>query len=262
MPLTVVAPRASIVTAINAFNAGYHHDYLLVKNLAAPYLMAPTATNAGPLAAALSEVLYRWGAGKRKAPTVQPVSTLQAVLLDPSFHTLLAGFSAAPITTLSIFGGHSRAVGGVAAEATRLAFDTNLTSVLSQISEKILIGNTNVTYPMKVLLLLTGFMPALDSQVRQGLYSAGFAGTNATQFQMPAGLGSVEAQKLTRLPFFLGECFAANSALLTGAATASHYPWLATEPGRLFDILLFMQGSAAHTLLAFTPRVHNWYGLA
>lgn len=262
MPLTVIAPHARIVKAINTFNADYHRDYLLVRTLSAPYLLAPTAANAALLATALSAVLYRWGAGKRGAPTVQPVPTLQTVLLDPAFHALISGLSTVPITTLSVPGGHNRAVRGVATATTRLAFDTNLISAFSKISGRILIGNTNVTYPTKVLLLLTGLMPALDSQVRQGLFSAGFSGTKATQFLMPSGLGSVEAQKLTRLPFLLGECFAANAALLTGAAIASHYPWLATEPGRLFDILLFMQGSAAHPLLAITPRVRNWYCLA
>lgn len=262
MPLTVVAPHAAIVTAINTFNAGYHRDYSLVKGLSAPYMRAPTVANAAPLATELRAVLYRWGAGKQKAPNVQPVPTLQTVLLDPNFHALLAGFSAAPISTMSILGGHTRVVGGASTTAIRLAFDTNLIATLSTISAGMLINNTNVTYPMKVLLLLTGFMPALDSQVRNGLFSAGLTGTNATQFLMPAGLGSVEAKKLTRLPFILGDCFASNAAVLTHAATASHYPWLATEPGRLFDVLLFMQGSAAHPLFAFTPRVRNWYGLA
>lgn len=259
MSLTVVAGHANIVAAINAFNAGYHADYLAVRTLAVPYLLGPTVANTALLAARLSAVLYRYGAGRRRAPTVQPLPALQAKLLDPAFHALLAGFSGAPITALTIHGGGTRVVSGVATAASRLAFDTNLYSVLSQISAGLLVGNTNVTYPMKALLLLTGFMPALDSQVRRGLHVAGFAGTSATQFLMPTGVGSVEARKITRLPFYLGECFAANAALLTGAATASLYPWLATEPGRLFDIMLFMQGAAAHRLLQLTPNVHDWY---
>lgn len=75
---------------------------------------------------------------------------------------------------------------------------------------------------------------------------------------MPNGVGSLRARKLTRLPFYLGECFDANKALLTGAAAHSHYPWLVDEPGRLFDILLFMQGSGAAPLLRFDPSFPPW----
>jgi len=262
MPLTVVASHAQIVAAINGFNAEYHRDYLFAKGLAAPYLVAPTAGNAAPLAQGLSSVLRRWGSGKRGAPTVQPLPILQAALLKPNVHALLVGFAGSPIPTLALRSGVDRAVGGVNTAAIRLAFDTNLNSVLSLLSIDVFVGNTNVTYPMKALLLLTGFMPALDSQVRKGLGRAGFTGTNVTQFLMPVGIHSNEAKKLTRLPFYLAECYAANSALLTRSATASHYPWLAAEPGRLFDVLLFMQGSGAHPLVALTPPNRHWYGLA
>ncbi len=259
MLLNVVANQARIVAAINGFSAGYHSDYLLVKRLAAPYLGAPTAANAAALAQGLSAVLYRWGAGRRGAPAVQPLPALQATLLNTALHALLVGFATSPISTLAIVGGVNRVVSGANAAASRQAFDTNLTSVLSQLSIGVLVGNTNVTYPMKALLLLTGFMPALDSQVRRGLGAAGFSGINVTRFLLPAGIHSNEARKLTRLPFYLAECYGANSALLTGAATASSYPWLAADLGRLFDILLFMQGSAAHPLFALTPPNRHWH---
>ncbi|WP_241082640.1 hypothetical protein [Achromobacter xylosoxidans] len=262
MPLTVVAPHAAIVTAINSFDPGYHHDYHLVKGLATPYLAAPTEANAALLADALGTVLVNWGAGSRKAPSVRALPALIATLLNPTFHDSLLGFKGGALAMLAVVNGHARSLGGLAAEAHCTAFDTRLLSVLSDISALLLIGNTNVTYPMKVLLLLTGFMPALDSQVRRGLSSAGFAGASATQFLMPGDMGSLRARKLTRLPFYLGDCFAANRALLIGAAADSHYPWLVDEPGRLFDILLFMQGSGGAPLFKFVPRVPNWYALS
>lgn len=261
MPLIVVAPHSAIVTAINSFNPGYHHDYHSVKGLATPYLAAPTEANAALLAEALETVLINWGAGSRKAPSVRALPALIATLLNPTFHASLLGFTSGALATLTVVNNYDRMVGGSAAAAHCTEFDTRFLSVLSDISALFLIGNTNVTYPMKVLLLLTGFMPALDSQVRQGLSSAGFVGTSATQFLMPVGRDSLRARKLTRLPFYLGECFAANKALLTGAAADSHYPWLVHEPGRLFDILLFMQGSGAASLLRFAPRVRSWHAL-
>lgn len=202
MPLTVVASQAEVVTAINSFNAVYHDDYALVRGLAAPYFLKPTAQNSELLANALSEVLYRWGAGRREAPTVQPVFKLALVLQDPKFYNLLVQLSVISIKLLGITKSRSLAVSKLSPLASCSSFDSILVSVLSEISARILIGNTNVTYPMKVLLLITGFMPALDSQVRKGLFSTGFSGTNATQFLMPAGVDSLEAKKITRLPFF------------------------------------------------------------
>lgn len=262
MPLTVAAPHEAIVTAINSFNPGYHRDYHLVKGLATPYLAAPTEANAALLADALKTVLVNWGAGSRQAPNVQALPALIAILLNPTFHASLLGFTGGALVTLTVANGHVRMIGGLATEARCTAFDTRLLSVLADISALFFIGNTNVTYPMKVLLLLTGFMPALDSQVRRGLSSTGFVGTSATQFLMPTDMDCLNARKLTRLPFYLGDCFVANRALLTGAAADSDYPWLVDEPGRLFDILLFMQGSAAMPLFRFAPTVPNWHALS
>lgn len=262
MPLNVVANHMQIVAAINGFSAGYQRDYLLVRGLSTTHLSAPTPASAAPLAAELSAVLYRWGAGGRKAPAVQPLHVIQATLTDPDVLASLIRFSALQIASLDLIGNVNRVVGGVSTVASRLAFDTELNSALALLSAGILVGNTNVTYPMKVLLLLTGFMPALDSQVRKGLGAAGFSGANATQFLMPAGLHANESKKVTRLPFYMAECYRVNGALLRGAATASHYPWLATEPGRLFDVLLFMQGSAGHALFNFSLPVRGWQNIA
>jgi hypothetical protein len=241
MPMNVVADHARIVAAINGFNDGYQNDYLLVRGLSKTYLETPTYVNSTHLALALSTALYRWGAGKRKAPSVQPLHTVQATLADPDVHALLVKFSALPIASLDLIGGVDRVVGGVNSIASRLSFDRDLNAALSQLSAGILVGNTNVTYPMKVLLLLTGFMPALDRQVRKGLGVAGFAGANVTRLLMPAGINTNESIMLTRLPFYMAECYRLNGALLRGAASASRYDWLANEPGRLFDILLFIK---------------------
>lgn len=258
MPLTVVARRETIVDAINSFKATYHDDYYLVNGLARQYLVDPIEEKAALLADALAGALVNWGAGSRRAPNVRPVSELKKALLALPFHKSLLEFSGGALATMTIIGGRTRMIGGAVGH---LVFDASLLAVLSHISTRLLIGNTNVTYPMKALLLLTGFMPALDSQVRRGLSSAGFPGTSATRFRMPEDNGSLEARKLTRLPFYLGECFATNKALLTSAAIESNYPWLADEPGRLLDVLMFMQGSMAAPLFAFTPRVPRWHAL-
>lgn len=260
MALTVVARRDEIVAAINDFDAEYHHGYRAVRLLAAPFLQCQIDEYAASLAEALSEVLCRWGAGIRNAPSVRCQAAVQATLrnLRPS----LAWFAAMPITDLSIAEpGRRRVIEGVNAAAGLPGFDERLIALLQDLSDGLFNGNTNVTYPMKALLLVTGFMPALDSQVRTGLHRAGFVGTKGTRFLMPGDADCPRAVKLTRLPFYLAECHAMNADLLTEAAIASNYPWLAAEPGRLFDVLLFMQGDAGRRLLALEPRNQRWYDL-
>jgi hypothetical protein len=100
MPLNVVANHEQIVAAINGFNVGYHNDYLEVRGLSTIYLGDPTKANVARLASALSQVLSRWGAGKRKAPAIQTLNAVQATLVDPAVHALLVRFSALSIASL------------------------------------------------------------------------------------------------------------------------------------------------------------------
>jgi hypothetical protein len=44
------------------------------------------------------------------------------------------------------------------------AFDSLLIGGLRMCSDTLLAGNANVTYPMKIVLLTTGLLPAFDSQ--------------------------------------------------------------------------------------------------
>jgi hypothetical protein len=261
MPIDVIANHAQIVAAINGFSSAYHADYLGVRHLVTPYVAEPAYANVAPLAFELSAVLCRWGAGRRKAPTVLPLSAVEETLMDPAVHAFLSRFASMPLTVLALASGTHRTIGGVATTNALAAFDTDLHRVLLFMSNGILTNNTNVTYPMKALLLLTGFMPALDSQVRKGLGAAGITGMNLTQFTMPANVHTTEGMKLTRLPFLLADCLYHNSQLLTAAASSSNYPWLAAETGRLFDVLLFMQGSENHKIFSLVPSGHPWYHL-
>jgi len=82
---------------------------------------------------------------------------------------------------------------GLDAECRRLAngshvptaledFDDALLSVLREISQRLFVDNSNVTYPTKALLLISGLMPALDNRVRAGLGRAGFSGVKKLSF--------------------------------------------------------------------------------
>lgn len=260
MVLTVTAVPGGISTAINTFNAGYHADYFMVRCLARAYLAAPpSAVTTMPLASALNGVLLRWGAGKRGAPTCQLISNMAAALIRPNLHLQLRNLEAC-IPFLTIIAGR-RCLAAGAPFAAVTDFDSCLIDTLSTLSTGLLVGNTNVTYPMKLLLLLTGLMPAFDSQVKGGLASAGVTGINRTRYLIPV-LGSADAQKICALPLYMADCIARQLATINHEIAASLYPNLVGEHGRIFDVLFFMQNGGHHVTVSFTPPVAiRWYAI-
>ena len=155
--------------------------------------------------------------------------------------------------------------GKPAADAALASFDSNLLSVLRDLGNRLFVGNTNVTFPMKALLLITGFMPALDSErVRTGLERGDFPGMNRTQYLLPADAAHADGKKITRLPFLLGECWTTCTQQLQEGLANSSFPGLREEPGRVFDILLFMQGDKHKRnpiLVTCDPPDRDWYEL-
>jgi hypothetical protein len=102
------------------------------------------------------------------------------------------------------------------------------------------INNTSITYPMKALLLITGLMPALDSQVRGGLTLAGKAGFTGQQL-LPWNTQQAAGRRICDLPFYLGHCWSLNREVFIEGISSSRHKDLQGAPGRVFDILLFMQ---------------------
>jgi hypothetical protein len=249
MGITVSARSGAIAAAINSFSPGYHGDYFAAERLSSAYLSAPpSASTAMPLAITLSQVLNRWGAGKRGAPTCQPIPLISTALQNPQLHSQLKALK----ICRSFFGilGGSRQLSKGAPFRHVPQFDACLIDTLCSLSLHFLQGNTNVTYPMKLLLLLTGLMPAFDSQVRGGLAVAGFPGFKKTRYLLPA-IGSADAEKICALPFYIAECVSKQGAVIAREIAASSYPSLVNEHGRLFDVLLFMQSGRAHVTVRF-----------
>ena len=120
-----------------------------------------------------------------------------------------------------------------------------LLGLLADISRQCLIDNTNVTYPTKTLLLLTGALTALDNKVRAGLTSCGVSGFAATRYLMPGNAGSSGFAKLYGLLFLLGQCWREHAATIAQGVRQTREARLLDEldaPGRVFDILLFSGG--------------------
>lgn len=140
-------------------------------------------------------------------------------------------------------------------------FDSCLIGTLSVLSKTLLVGNTNVTYPMKLMLLLTGLMPAFDRQVKGGLAAAGVAGVDKTRYLL-AALGSSDAKKICALPFYIADCISRQAAVIAREVAASYYPALASEHGRIFDVLFFMQNDTIHVTVHFAPPADiPWYAI-
>jgi hypothetical protein len=246
MQLVNLINQEKIVTdAINDFKTQYHKDFFATKNAAEEYIASHNLENCIKLARILKSVLMSWGAGKRRAPSVKSEEMLVEALQDKTFYIFANLFNKQSIRNLS--------------EHTPSSLEIDLINGLNLISEKILVGNSSITYPMKVLLLLTGFMPAWDSKVRKGLEISGFRGVNFASFSLPNKPKSTTGKKIASLPFYLKDFYEANFDFLNSAIKKSRYPDLAKNLGRLFDVLFFIQGSTGKRILIFKSIPPKWY---
>ena len=250
MCLQLNASHQQVIDAINNFNAGYHEDFRSTRSIAKKYLEDDGVKHSNELAASLERSLINFGAGQRQAPKVRKVKQVAEFLGCEENHQCFA--------VLNKCGSMLYESGCPVAD-----FGKHLLSIINATSREILDGATNVTYPTKALMLVTGFMPALDSQVRSGLSKTGLRGFGGTTFRMPEGNGSLEARKLIALPIILGEFYRNNSRALKEAVATSEYPYLKDEPGRLLDVMLFMQGKTKGEINPMIqsdrPQVADWY---
>lgn len=240
--LRLVGHAKDVSSAINEFRLSYHVDFGNVRAVAKLYLGSETPEDHAP---ALAEALYRalsnWGAGSRKAPTLRLPQQAAHKLADKDLHFKLCTFSRCGIDAFSLDAKRDRVFTRSTTFISFDAFDIELLDVLHTLAEALFLNNTNVTYPMKALLLITGLMPALDSQVRKGLKRAGMAGLSGTQLLLPKDTSKALGKRICGLPFYLGNCWQLSQDVLRYAIAQSDHPGLSTEPGRVFDVLLFMQ---------------------
>jgi hypothetical protein len=264
MRLRLTGPGIDIARLVNGFSASYHKDYFEVRPLAHRWSAEeqPTAAVVGELSTAVRRVLRGWGAGKREAPTLNRQEDFVATFTDVRLHREVGRLSQIARAGLGVDGQCRRLIDGSHVSAELKNFDETLLSALHDFYQRLFVNNTNVTYPMKVLLLVSGLMPALDSQVRAGLGRAGFRGVNKTQFLLPETTGSADGKKLTRLPFVLGQCWADFATQFRDGILQSNFAGLLQEPARVFDVLLFMQAKdSASPPLTLQIDAKPWYDL-
>jgi hypothetical protein len=161
MSFKILGDTGALTRAIDTFKAQYHDDYFKVRSegkayLAAPVSLASARRLVGPLLAALNS----WGAGKRGAPACTTVDAAAQGLSAQGLHGMLQDL-ANSVDDLDVVGGR-RVLGEGAPFANVAEFDRALIDTLNMLADALLPGNTNVTYPMKALLLITGLAPAYD----------------------------------------------------------------------------------------------------
>jgi len=263
LPVTITGTPAQIAAAIGAFPPQYHADFFRVRPLGQAYATAATPRPANAtLAPPLQAVLRSWGAGKRAAPALQSVTQIASNLSAAPLHAALGALHNLPICRLTVTHNRRSFIGVPTTPAAMAAYDAHLFSALRTLAGGLFVSNTNVTYPMKAALLITGLMPAFDNQVRRGLQRGGFSGMNKTQYLLPINAASADGKKLTRLPFLLGQCWRAHSPNITTAISTSGCLGLLNEPGRFFDVLFFMQGVNSNPVLISYHGPQNWYNFA
>ena len=239
MPLAITGSTVALTTAINEFSAKYHDDYFLVRTEAVAYLCnPPDDASAMQLASLLLDTLKRWGAEKRGAPSCQSLDAAKTALKNPILHQQLKDL-ADSFTYLAITKG-ARCLRVGAPFRSVAEFDACLIKTLNDLAGGVLVGNTNVTYPMKGLLLITGLMPAFDSQVKGGAAVAGLLGMKLQSYRLRPQL-CTGTKKICALPFYIADCVSRSAVMIDEAIKNSARPNLRGHHGRLFDILLFMQ---------------------
>lgn len=250
--MLAIAPQTTrdhVSRAVNSFNPNYHRHYQGFLKHRAAYLgvVEPSDTVCLQAATALIEVLKAWGAGKRKAPVPKSASCIAQMLADEAFHGRVKRLKNFRLDYCIMR--PARAFSATQpGHVDVAAFDQDLAGALRRIAAKFFLEPvTSPTYPMKVLLLLTGLMPALDSQVRGGLKNAGMKG-----FSGLLNLDSPQhMQKICSLPFEMGQLLndPVQAQVISNGIAGSRRAEAVPDLGRLFDILLFEQNTAPLTLV-------------
>ena len=265
MALILRGSVQQVTAAISSFDQTFHLGYFAVRQAATAHLLGKngrTLHSAENLAYLLRNALREWSMGQQKAPrfTAGGVPAAAAFLKKRAVMLDLLSVADVSVGDLGLDGRKRLGPLGITPDQVDLNYYDSLLSCAAALFA----GATNVTYPMKAMLLLTGFMPAFDSQVRGGLARAGFKGLAGNRHLLPRQVNTPIAKKTAALPYWLGQCWKSHMAAFQTAAKASDYPELADEPGRLFDVLLFAQCDTATPLLLewVDDGQGNWYELS
>lgn len=261
MTVRVRATAQRITRAIDDFQLTFHLGYFCVRSRAQAFLAAPQPDphEALVLAFELRHVLKEWGMGGRwRAPkfTTGGLPAAAAVLRDPALFPRLRRLNGISMSALQLAGARCLRTG----HSSPLALQTDIVESLQHLASGLFADNTEITYPTKALMLLTGISVALDSNVRIGGCKAGLCGLRQP-YGVPSTPMDLPARKIGALGYRLSECWALDRQVITRAIRNSKFPGLIDHPARFFDVVLFTQATAATPLLRWSGPPTGWYDL-
>ncbi len=227
----------SIRDAVDHFRMGYHEGFREVRMKAQEWL-AGSGPPTQEMVDSIRKVLGEWGAGLKKAPTVADDASVVACL--ESNRSELQEFGGIDLWSLQPAPHRDK----VRAQLLLRRLLWNLSGCFNLHRG---VRAPSVTYPSKLLMLLTGRYVGLDSNVRSGLHRAwrepGFTGT---QFLLPQPTREcAEAERILRVFGRMTEYLWKNRAAIEAGISASSRPEILSDldaPGRIVDIVLFEAG--------------------
>ncbi len=153
--------------------------------------MGPSAETVSPLVTSLRRVLGEYGAaeegipnnGAMNAPRLASLAAFAEAFSSTGLHTDLKSLRTWKLTLFKLLD-TVRAIDNSTPGDNVLIFEKKIIRTLNSVATSLFsfVEKRAVTYPMKIVLLVTGFMPAYDRQVKRGLTNAGLRGFAAPQF--------------------------------------------------------------------------------
>lgn len=251
MNKTKIAPFEDLQAAINKFNQKYICNYWITRRDAIEYINTskPTTCLTELLAKNLVESLYCWGAGKRNASKLKKIKDISTFLQNQGNHSLIQIIANGPqIKDLDILSNKTGKLELVInlPNIEIQKFNDNIANILKIFAENLFETRIkSATYPMKALLLLTGFMPAFDGNVKKGFQKAvGLGSNNAYQI-------TLSDKKIAMVPFLLGQLVKDHQNTFDDLI-ASNKKLYSNDYARLLDILLFQQGKTNSQLITLS----------
>nr|WP_141662009.1 hypothetical protein [Burkholderia ambifaria] len=253
------------------FDPLYARGYVAVQAASLSFLEATdermAQERAVTLAHELVRVLQEWKLGGRSStPKARSEDDIGRFLLDHEIRHSLAKLSSLRREPPRLVAG-TRVVPGGRYKPDEL--DMAALRMIVRLADGLFTCCARATYPMKALLLLTGYTVAFDSNVCLGAKHAGFAGM-ATGFKITSIRESAScpaSRKIVSMPYLVGSAWHAEREMfvrvfesIRNDATWAKLVTQLYHPARLFDILFFMQGKHCMQLMQFDHlAATHWY---
>lgn len=177
----------------------------------------------------LRHCLRVYGAGTRRAPKLAPVSDFEALLADEDVRRMCTR--------------QRRVVGQWRDTVISSSYHLEAIRLLHVFAQRVFSpATTNVLYPLKMLMLLTGLGPAPDSRVREALVAQGFPGWTRLSEKIPEDANAPAALRLLDLWALMA--VEVRTALPVDTMLEGEILWLVRHGafGRLVDMKYFQLG--------------------